>query len=254
MRPPKRRQSAIRAPLHRILGAEGNVRLLRILALNQQPLTRTEFARRSGLEVPGAHLAANRLVKDGVLRTVGGGARQQVELEPAHPLMGAIKALFAAERDRVERIIEGLRTVAKALANDLDSAWIQGPFAVGEDEPGEPLIVGFLARTSSAGRLLMDFQNAVTPIEQTEDVTIETKPYTRADLATLRPEELKGLAEVVPVFGPPPFVFTQGARDPRGLRNNTVVHGDRESEQQAREIASRLRRDPATRRRAVEYI
>jgi hypothetical protein len=51
---------------------------------------------------------------------------QHVALVESHPLTNAIRALFAAERERAERLIDRLRDVAKRLSDALDSAWIQG--------------------------------------------------------------------------------------------------------------------------------
>lgn len=255
MRPPKLRQSALRAPLNRILGTEANVRVLRAVTLEPEPLTRSELARRAGLEVNGTHLATNRLLAEGILRRVGAGARQQVVLEEVHPLAPSIRGLFKAESERVERLLEGLRNVAKGLSEDVDSAWIQGPFATGEDRHGDPLRIAVLTRTSATARLSKALRQAVSTIEKSEDVTIDTEIYTRPDLVTLRPEEAKALSDVVPLFGPPPAVFTEAGREASAVRN-LVVHSDRDFEHRllAKEIALRLRREPARRRRALEYI
>lgn len=255
MRPPKFRQSALNAPLNRILGTEANVRVLRIFTLEPEPLAVSETARRAGLEVKGTHLAVDRLLREGILKRVGAGSRQQVALERLHPLANALKQVFNAERERVDRILSGLRNTVRNLSNDLDSAWIQGSFAIGKDAPGEPLTLGFLTRTSAVTRLNKAVRDGIRPIEEAEDVTIETKPYTKADLGTLRREEADILSDVICLFGQPPLAFTEMGRDALALRN-AIVHSDRDLEHRslAKEIVLRLRKDPSKRNRALDYI
>lgn len=245
MRPPKLQQSALRSPLNRILGTEANVRVLRALSRDPQPVTRTELARRAGLETKGAHRAANRLLEEGILRTVGAGTRQHVQVDERHPLASAVMSLFEAETARLDRLLVALRDAAGATTR-LDAAWIEGGFVKGTDAPGEPLVVGVLARGDALPDVLDSLRAALGGVEVREEVTVELAGATRADLAVADAAEQERLRDAMPVFGPPPAVFIPEVKETRAARNR-VVHGDRDEEQLAlaRAIAHRLERDPA---------
>lgn len=245
VRPPKRRQSAIRTPLNRILGAEANVRLLRVVTLAPDSLTRSELGRRAGVEEKGAHLAAQRLEREGILRRVGTGPRQQVQLELRHPLAEPLQALFRAEQARVQRLIANVATAVRALSPDIDAVWIQGAFATSEDRPGEPVVIGILAPGAALPRAMKTLRLALGPIEKNEDVSIEVDGYTRPDLAALKPKEAKELAAAIPILGAPPGAFTAEGTTAVEARH-VVMHGDRDREQAllAQEVAARLVRNP----------
>jgi hypothetical protein len=217
-------------------------------------MTRTDLARRARLEPKGAHLAAERLLQEGILERMGGGAVQHVTLVESHPLTHAIKALFAAERERAERLLDKLRDAAKRLSDVVDSAWIQGRIAEDEDRLGEPITMAVLAPTSATATLSTSLRRAVTPIEATEDVTIDTKIYTRPDLLTLSAEQKQTFAHILPLFGPSPIAVIE-SRPERGPRTPSL-HSHREAEQRllAQAIVRHLRRDPAKRRVALDYI
>ncbi len=255
MRPTKNPQSAIRTPLNRILGTEATVRLLRVLTLDSDPLTKNELGRRAGLEEKGAHLAARRLEKEGILRRVGTGPRQHVELESRHPLAQSLQQLFGEEQARTERVLDSIRRATQKLSPDLDAAWIQGDFATHQDRPGEPILVGILARGAVLPRITKALRAAVAPTEASEDVTIELNAFTRPDLEVAKPDLATDLARAIPLFGTPPSAFTQESKEGRRLRN-PVTHSNREREQVliAQEVARRLAGNPGIRQAAKKWI
>lgn len=255
MRPPKHRQSSLRAPLNGVLGTEANVRLLRALCDEPFPMTRTELGRISGLQAKGAHLAANRLLSQGILILVGKGPRQQVELNTKHPLARPLQELFWAEKALVENLLQELRQAMRQLAPDLVSAWIQGAFVHREDRPGEPLTIGVLADSKTLSAVLKRIREAVATIEVSMDVTIELVGFTRPDLAVAKPAERRRLSDVLTLFGLPPLTYTSAA-DEYWSGHKTVVHQDREEQQAllADVIAKRILRNPAKVHAAREYV
>lgn len=255
MRPPKKRQSAVRTPLNRILGTEANVRLLRVLTSEPNSLSRSELGRRAGLEGKGAHLAARRLEEVGIVRRVGTGLRQQVKLELNHPLAAPLQTLFREEQARVERLLESLKQAAQNLAPELDSAWIQGDFAEHLDRPGAPIVMGVLARGATLPRITKALRMAVAPTEAREDVTVEIIGFTRPDIEVAKPDQKKELARAMTLFGIPPSAFTQERTEGRPLRKS-ITHSDRDREQTliASEVASRLARNPGKRQAAQQWI
>lgn len=255
MRPPKKQQSAIRTPLNKMLGAEANVRLLRVLTSEPHPLSRSELGRRAGLEEKGAHLAARRLEEEGIVRRVGTGPRQQVKLELKHPLAGPLQKLFREEQARVERVLESLKQAAQNLAPDLESAWVQGGFAEQLDPPGAPIVMGVLARGATLSRITKALRAAVAPTEAREDVTVEITAFTRPDLQVANPDQKKELAKALPLFGIPPSAFAKDPIEDQLLRK-PITHSDRDREQTfiAREVASRLASNPGKRQAAKQWI
>ncbi len=252
MRPPKRAQSAARAPLNRIMGTEANVRLLRAVCLESSPMSRTELGRAANLEAKGAHLAANKLLELGLLQLVGRGIRQLVELNQGHPLARQLQSLFQVERTLAEDLVTSLKRLVGEQAPELIGAWIQGPFARGEDRPGEPIQVGLLAHSRTLGGALSKLRKALAEVEGRYDTTIELVGYTRPDLAVAPPSVRKRLSMTIPLFGLPPY-------DPpnldRSLRN-AVAHGQREQQQLqlAQYVAEKLLKDPAAQHQARDLV
>jgi len=254
MRPPTQQQSALRTPLNRILGTEANVRILRVLAPSVTPLGRGELARRAALRTSGTHVAVERLIQAGILELVGTGSNQQVRWAQKHPLAAALHALFESEARRVDRVLEGLK---KAVANirSVDAIWIESGFGTGRDKPGEPLIVGVVARSSDLQRIVDELQAAVARLERSEDITIEFRGRARADLASLSLAERKAVSEALPVFGLSPGVLVLG---PEAVGNwrRASAHADHDEMARllAQAIAAKLKADPGLVSRARKHI
>jgi hypothetical protein len=98
-------------------------------------------------------------------------------------------------------------------------------------------------------------RDAVTPIEATEDVTIDTKVYTRPDLLTLSAEVKQPFAHILTLFGPSPISVIESPPE-RDLSRKPSLHFHREAEQRllAEAIVRHLRKNPAKRRLALDYI
>lgn len=255
MRPPKKHQSATRTPLNRILGTEANVRLLRVLTLDDEPLTRSELGRRAGLEAKGALLAANRLEETGILRRVGSGPRQQVKLESTHPLAGPLRALFREEQARGERILQKIQSAVETFSSDIDAAWLQGKFAASQDTLEDPIEVGILTRSPVLHRVLAQLRDLLSAMEEQEDVNIKLLGKTRPDLEAATLAEANELAMAQPIWGPPPMVFFP-ANSRGGPLRNVVMHSSRDAEHAliAKAIAAKLVRSPEKRQQAMQWI
>ena len=245
MRPPKKLQSALRTPLNRILGTEANVRVLRAVCLDQSPMSRTELGRRAHLEPKGAHLAARRLIDEGMLRFVGKGSRQQVTLNPQHPLALDVQQLFQREREGVENFLGSLKKVIQDNGVEIIGAWIQGHVANGQDRPGEPVVLGVLGHSPTLGSLVKRLRKELSAVEASYDKTIEVVAYSRPDLDLLSPAKRRELSEILLLFGIPPMIDEREHKTYTVLRN-AVMHGDRDLQQLmlARLVGEKLLRDP----------
>lgn len=245
MRPTSQPQSALRTPLNHLLGREANVRILRVLATAGAPLGRGELARRAALQASGVRLVVDRLATLGVIELVGTGARQQVRWREEYPLAPLLRGLFEAEAARVERLTATLKRAAGALAPPPNAVWIEGPFAVGADRRGDMLLIGVVTTSGDAERVGERFRGTLAEIERVEDVTIELRVRSRADLAALPWAEREVLARATSVFGLPPEALVGApTKTPGRHRGRTHADQDARALALAAAIAAKLTVDP----------
>jgi DNA-binding transcriptional ArsR family regulator len=259
MRPAKAAQSAFRAPLNAILGTEANVRVLRELVLAGIPLTRSEIARRSGLSLPGAAGALEKLQDAGIVEPAGGGSRPAVQLRAGHPLRTILQALFHQEASRLPALMDDMRALVSGLDPLPRAAWIEGPVAEGADHSGEPLVLGFLAGARDVSRLATAMQGELARIERDYDVTVEVRGRTEADIATLGAVEEQLLRGAQGLMGPHPTAYLDqrqedhtGGKVPRASASHARY--DYQAMVTASWIAQRLDRDPSLPRRARSWL
>ncbi len=244
MRPTTHPQSGFRAPLNHVLGTEANVRILRVLALAGTPLGQGELARRASLQPAGVRRVVASLARLGIIEAVGAGPRQQVRWRDEYPLAPLLRGLFKAETERVERLLNRLRHAAEALTPRPDAMWIEGSFAAGQDRPGDPLLIGVLARSGEAERIGELLRKDPAELERAEDVTIEFRVRSRADLIALPRAEQDALARAIPVYGlPPGSVFGEPAAS-TSRQTRTHAEQDTRALALARAVATKLAKDP----------
>lgn len=255
MRPTTHPQSALRAPLNHLLGTEANVRILRVLAMARTPLGRSELARRAALQASGVRRTADRLAALGIVELVGAGPRQQIRWREEHPLAPLLRGLFEAESARTERLLTGLRHAAGAMVPPPDAVWIEGAFAVGADRPGDPLLVGVIARSRDADQAAQQLRENIAGLEREEDVTIELRTRSLADLQALRRAEREALGRAIPVFGLPPEALMAEPK-PAGGRRPQWTHADQDASalSLAAAVVAKLTEDPGLVDRAREHI
>lgn len=260
MRPTSRRESALRSPLNDILGTEANVRLLRVLARTPLPMTATELASQAAITLSGVGRALVSLEQTGIVEFVGVGRRRPAQLCRAHPLASVLETLFAAEEQRVTSIFARIRAAAQALTPAPRSVWIEGPVARGTDGPGDPVVVGVLAGAKEIGATVEALVAALTPLEVEEDVTIEVRGRTAADLAVALSSERREVEAALLLLGPPPLVLvdSERARKPAGRKDSSrpVSHAllDERARAMGAAIAAKLSHNPSLVERAHGYI
>jgi len=217
-------------------------------------MTRNALGKAAGLEPKGAYVAANRLIREGILRLEGRGSRQQVALELRHPLARPLQEIFWAERNRVDDLIKAIREAARSLSETVDAAWIEGAFARNDDRPAQPLTVGVLVSSKAVGVVDKELRTRLESAESTADVTIDLAAYTRPDLETAKPVVIRRLESAIPLFGPPPVAYTPVGRNL--LRDSKPALRDREKLQAllASVIADRILHDPAKVEAARRFV
>ncbi len=232
MRPPKHRQSALWGALNHVLGTEASVRILRVLAQDGTQVTRGELARRAGLEPRGTSLAVHRLQEAGLIQAVGQGARQLVALREQHPLAPGVRQLFACERERVERVVAGVRAAVAARNTRVEAAWLEGAFANGSDSLGQALALSVLASSAMVDDEVHELQCALVGLQAAEDVTIEVSGLTRADLNAIDPARQALVRSALPVWGPAPGAVAAWAApwDVPGSPHRHTLHAAKDAQ------------------------
>jgi predicted nucleotidyltransferase len=127
--------SALYYPLDEILGSPALVRVLRVLAGHGASLGVSDIARRTRLALPSTRAALRRLLESEVVSAVGAGRSMVCALRSEHPLAGALTALFAAERQQADTVLEAIRVAAAQLRPRPLAVWLYGSVARGEDTP-----------------------------------------------------------------------------------------------------------------------
>jgi hypothetical protein len=155
-----------------------------------------------------------------------------------------LRALFEAEAARLERILDGLRRAATALLPPPDALWVEGTIAAGLDRPGDPLVGGVVARSGEAERVGERLRELVAALERKEDVTVEFRLRTRAELVALSPAERGALTRVLPVFGLPAEAVLSRPSSTAAYRRRTHADQDDRTLALAQAIAAKLAADP----------
>lgn len=254
MRPTATAQSALRSPLNSILGTEARVRILRVLTSTEGPITAGEVAHRAALRPSGVRIALAELVDVGIVEMIGGGSRRLVQIARRHPLATALTRFFAAERSYFERIVNRIKRAAlEAFPTPVAHVWIEGSVATGRDRPGDPIVVGILAHDTSIETNVAALRQSLAPVEAEEDITINVRQLTHADLETLTSTEREVLVDVIPLVGLSPL---SPLVQPSGPRRNTRVHGDLDARAVAlgEAIAKKLKSEPTLVSRARRTI
>lgn len=255
MRQPAHRQSAMRNPLNHILGTESGVRILRVLSQTRQPLSAADLARMTTLNPTGVRNSIEELIGTGILSPVGGGSRWLVRLRPDHPLTPALRRLFAAEAARAEILRKAIGKAAQELIPPPRSVWMQGPVADGTDKPGVPLTVGVLASGGDLESTLEALREKIAEMEKQQDVTVEVRGFSKADLSTVSVQERSEIMRAIPLWGPPPTAFIEESPS-ETPRSRKRTHGslDARSLALATKIAQKLREDPSLIERARQRV
>ncbi len=244
MRPVAKRQSTLRYPLNSILGAEANVRVLRVLSFSSSYRPYSELARETGLSVPGLRRSVASLENAGLADVVG-VSRKQVRLRREHPLSDALVSLFRAEADRWRGLTEQLRTAFERLDTTAISVWITAPAADGTAELSGQLVVCILANAGDVDAIRQSVEPAIAELETAHDLMIELRPLTRSDLMGLSPAASARLARAVPVLGPAPSALLNSPKDRRKKPPRTHAEHDIRSRALGAAVADALMRDPS---------
>lgn len=230
--------------------------MLRVLTETPEPHGAGEIARRAQLTAAGVRRTLSDLVRAGIVKPVGVGPRKLYQIRSEHPLAGTLAGMFAAERDRVDAVFEGIRTVVDGLRPTPLAAWLQGSVATEEDRSGEPIVVGVLVASDELPNPSRAIKAALEDVETRADVAIEVVRWTPAELDTATPDEGRVLAAATPLLGPPPsrFLPAPTRADTHRSQKHAESYQDARALALAAAIAEKLQDDPTLLDRARKQL
>jgi hypothetical protein len=240
MRPPAQPQDPLRTPLNELLGTEGNVRVLRVLAARRGGLGRAAVARAASLNPRGVRAILDRLALAGIVNVQQSGRSGIVSLRDDHPLTRVIRRLFQEERELFDRIMTSVREAAGEAVPSARAVWVMAGTSTGTAE------VGVLAPAREVDRAVQALEQELRSVEADLAVHFVVRAYTDAEREIVRKRD----TPINLVWGWLPFAWQQGGGGP--LRSHGDV--DERAKRLAARIATRIAEDPAIIERAVEWI
>jgi len=238
MRPIAVRRNALQYPLDDALGTEAHVRILRALIHEvDRPLGPSEVAVMTGLSQPGARKALSRLEELGLLDSLGTARVQKYAPREGDPIIGALRALFAAEQQVFDDLLHGLRGILRGV-QEVQRAWVPAF----PQRLGEPLDVVAVVDVPAVPWVGAELRTRLLDLEQRLNQTLEISLFTDADAPSPDGDA---------VF----LVDAEPPEEPRPRRRpRTHEEADAGALALAEAIADLLRADPSLRTRALHHL
>jgi len=237
MRPVSLKQNVLKNPLNLILGRESHVRILRVFSMDfDGPLSTSDIAKHSGLKIQHVRRSLVQLEKIGILSPAGQGSRMFYQLRDEEPLLASLIAVFKAEKNRFDSLIDEIQQVIKDQKMPPISVWVQSF----PEKFGEEMVLGI--RYKDAGSYLYDLQRSLSSVESTFEQPIEIELFTglKKDIDKINIKQL--------IFGIPP-VFKPAVRS-----GKTHADHDQESLERGKIIAEKILVEPKLIKKALAYI
>jgi DNA-binding transcriptional ArsR family regulator len=175
-------QGFLRYPLTRVLGSPGNLRVLRALLSSSAPRGAVPLAEATGLSPPGVRHVLGSLERARVVRVDGSGRSVVYSANADHPLLPALRQLFAAERARWTRLRDAIRKVLDERPA-VRAAWYYGSVARGEDEPGSDFDLALFIAGAGVDKVLAGVRRQLRPIEDEFGITCSVVGLSASDVA-----------------------------------------------------------------------
>ena len=178
-------KSHFRNPLEVLLNSVGALRVLRVLASHGGALPASALVDQTRLTRSVVHHTLKALTEEGIIQTMGRARSVLYQFDGLHPLASALQALFEAETQRADRVLEAIRTTADRLAPSVLAAWLFGSVARGEDTSRSDLDVAIVVDQEPADDLTHRVADELAPVEAAERVVISVVGLSRSDLLRL---------------------------------------------------------------------
>ena len=241
MRPIASAQSAHRFPLNDLFGAESRVRILRVLAELERPLSTTDIAERAELTSPGARRALGSLVQTGLVVPSGDSRRRQYSLSDDGPLVREILQLFASERRRSSDLLKKLRAAVHQLSPPPTMAWTPGF----PNRFGDSWEIGLVHTDRALPQSIHDLRRYVAGVEDGFSVTVRIVGFTSLDQPKIDLDRMLILSE-----GPVDRQANKAASTPEGFSD----HEHERSAALGAALVKLIERDPSLVKRARLHV
>ena len=248
MKTTSRAKHSLSAPWDVILGTRSNVRTLRVLERDREPMTVREVSRRTGEHLRATQTAVSRLVEAGLFQRVGTGSQQLVRWNAGHPLAPALSDIFRAERERTQRVVDSIATLVREHVKSARFVWMTERPEVG----GSTIEIGLLSSSSDVDRLVDTLRRAIVPLMRSEDLLIEVRGWSLADLEVAS-DSPRSFENVLQLWGTVPTELgNKSTEEPGRVKSHQMI--DEELRQRAVRLASVIRSRPELVRLAREEI
>jgi hypothetical protein len=209
-------QADSRHPLTRLLGNGGNIRVLRALAADDQPLSVTQLAERCGLTPQGTRLALEPLVEGRLVKLLGGARSRLFTIDPRHPFAKPVRTLFAQEQTQWERLLQGLRGLLHR-ERDVIAAWYVEAAAGDEAGASRSLPVWLVLSEGPVEPFVTACRERYAALEQGSWTDCTLRGVSLADLLALSADPIWWKAQTSqarPLKGLDPSVLVLRSRKP----------------------------------------
>lgn len=189
--------SGLYHPLDQILGSPALVRVLRVLAGHGSSLGVSDIARRTRLALPSTRAALRRLLEMELVTGVGAGRSMACALRSAHPLAAAVTALFAAERQQADTLLEAIRVAAAELRPPPLAVWLYGSVARGDDTPMSDVDIALASALPEPSAQADTLRDAIATALPTRGHRVSVIAFAPADVRRLAADGAEIWTELV---------------------------------------------------------
>ena len=239
MRPIATQRNELRYPLDALLGTRAQIRVLRLLAESDRPMSASEIHEHTGVSLPGTLKVLDRLARTGFLETLGSGRARLYGFDRTDVLSESLDRLFIAERDWQQSMVDRLRSLFSSLKDPVDAAWL----VLDDYSLGDPLRISVMTDSKRLASSKQEIQGLLAGLEQDLLVTTELTGVAHAELPSVEHDSILLLAGYSP--------FERSAASSR-----TTSHSDLDARSLgwAERLAHLIERDPTVVTRALRYV
>lgn len=221
MRSPATPQSLARYPLSSILATEGAVRVLRELIRAGSEIDPPALAEMVRMSPQQVRQILGWLREVGVVESVGTGRYRSYRAQRRYPLYEPLAALFRAEAERFEEVVEALRRAGRAVTPAPVAMWVYGSVARGEDNAQSKLEVALVADEAGLDPLLAQVREQLGEAEARLGIQSSVVGLTTEDVLRLSSVERLWrnlVADAIPLSGLDPEALVRRVREEGGAR------------------------------------
>lgn len=203
--------STLRLPFTSMLGSVAHVRTLRELSRHGGELSAPSLTLRTKLSKRAVQLSLQALETMQIVEGLGSARSRLYRLQRNHPLAPAVAALFRAEEERFDAVLDAIRSAAQRGGERVLAVWLYGSVARGQDRPDSDLDVAVVADAADPSALISTFREALQDAETKLAFSASAVALGCEDVIRLAAERDGWWAEVVrdalAVVGDPPDVL-----------------------------------------------